>query len=413
MQGAKEMSPSRYLDPKALWELERRLKEKEFQTLCLELFPDPEPPVSALGLFPEFGEQLEALVAALTAEFRKKLKQSLYAFLIKASNKLENPQNSFHVGPLCLTGPLPKPKEFKPALVKVLGQMTNNTPRVHVRSEDAITLVLAELGVTSKNCPWPMRGKPSVRRNIGYAYRNSKEGYKNSNPLFAHSTDSGKWALNELGAKEAAKFNPGGSVPNGAMPAPPLRSTRPISPSNRTLWWLEEQGPKFIEDLKAFAAARFTGTDRLNKIDALVQVFLTELLVEDKIGNYYDRNRKWPTQTNVLGWWQRHSITMELRAGSKEAPLDFTGGDLENEMVKQLDSDAFLKTVVEKLNSVPDGDAYQQIMRGLSDSGARDQLLQELEIPDSTMEEVTKRLKAGIEGLQAEDRDLVLKVNSD
>lgn len=340
---------------------------------------------------------------------------------------------------------LPKPKEFKPALVKVLGQMTNNTPKVYVRSEDAIERVLAELGIPVDGCPWTMRGKPSVHRNIGYAYRNSKEGYKASNPFFVASTDSGKWALNDLGAQEAAKYNPGGSVPSGVVSEPVMRSNKPISPEdNRTLRWLNEQGTQFVEELKAFAAPRFPRSVQLSKIEDHVQTFLLELIAEDKIGGYHDRNGKWPKQTNVLSWWQRNSITSQLRAEGKEPvcmanhgamtdsrrkaaekgdtswaktpvgtpkvytgtsdnpSLEFIGGDLEDEMVKQLDSDSFLETVGRKLDEFPDGDVYQQIMRGLSDGGTHCEILQELALPDGTMEEAMIHIRTSAERAQRE-----------
>lgn len=229
----------------------------------------------------------------------------------------------------------PKPKQFKEALLKILGQKTCNTEDVWVLSDEVIVPVLKEVGIDPDNSPWPINsyndpetGKrviQTLRRNITYAYRNSKEGYlKEGEALFRSSGKSRAWALTEYGARLAETYNP--LTTEEINKKEELKSNNDMdkifyevipSEENRTIQWINEQGPELLDKLVKHSA-RFGISRTIGILEDHTNEFLCDLIKTDKIGRWSDRkNGQAPTLGHIKGWLTNH-ISDQLEKNARE-----------------------------------------------------------------------------------------------
>lgn len=335
--------------------------------------------------------------------------------------------------------PLPKAKTFLPALLKVMGQLTGCTPRVPVPSKAVYPLVLRELGIDPDNCPWRLKGKPSLHRNISYAYRNAKEDYPGKKTYFTKTADAGMWGLTEEGVVEATKYQQGEIL----LPPPPkVRSPE----TNQTMRWLSRLGEPFRQELIAFATYRFPRSAGLSKIEDHVSTFLLDLIDKDKIGSYMDRHGRLPTTVNVLNWWLKNSITSQLRRDGREPvcitnqgassetvrnakemgetkwavipigipeiylaghgeellPQEFFGGDLEKEVTSSMDIDLLLKTVEQKLEGFPDDSICREVFQEIKTGCGPREAQRGLQLSTATMASAMRHIRASTLKAQGE-----------
>lgn len=238
-----------------------------------------------------------------------------------------------------LFGDLPKPKEFVPALLKVMGQLTNNTAGVWINYDLVLEPVMKLVGINPKCSPWPIRGKEpsSVVRNITYAYRNNKVGYRKNKPLFKRTEVSRVWALTEEGARRARLYNPRGSKKLPSLQKKkihkhkdPEKVLHPIIPKdkNRSSKWMKKfqlENPNFHKELTYFASRKFSISHRIGLIEDHVNEFLCDLVAKDKVGRYYDSNNIWPKMGHIKGWMYNHIVSQIRKNGTEPVCMSLHG----------------------------------------------------------------------------------------
>ena len=235
-----------------------------------------------------------------------------------------------------LYGELPKPKEFVPALLKVLGQLTNNTADKWVNYNVVLEPVIRLVGIDPDDCPWPLRGKDpsSVARNITYAYRNNKEGYRSVNALFKKTEVSKVWALTDYGVQQAKLYNPDGASKLDSLEQEDILvsedATKVLYPilapgENRSSLWIIEQGANLSKDLVSYASRRFSISYNIGLIEDHVNEFLCELVEKDKIGRFFDRHGLWPEIGEIKGWMTRNIITQIRKNGREPVCMSLHG----------------------------------------------------------------------------------------
>lgn len=76
----------------------------------------------------------------------------------------------------------PTAKHFFDPLIKVLGMLTKFEHGVGIPAEDALDLVLEEVGISPATSPWPLVGSNplGLYRIIGFAHRNQREDIKSA-----------------------------------------------------------------------------------------------------------------------------------------------------------------------------------------------------------------------------------------
>jgi hypothetical protein len=225
---------------------------------------------------------------------------------------------------------MPKPKSFKRAVLKVLGKVTGHDSSIWVLADDVIDLVLQEVGIDPSNSPWPVyhsddegRSYQTLKRNVTYAYRNSKEGYNNDTKALFRATEKPRaWALTDIGARKSEVFTSDlkGEMPesiNMATDIDELFDEEILPENNRTLAWVQERGEKLrLQLLKAAEKFRISKANGL--LEDHVHEFLFDMIRRDKIGKWSDRrDGKMPTLSHVKSWLSNH-ITDQLENSAKE-----------------------------------------------------------------------------------------------
>lgn len=224
---------------------------------------------------------------------------------------------------------IPKPRMFRKALIKVLGYLTNHNSSMWVLAEDeVIDLVLKEVGIDPLNSPWPVYNSDddsyqSLKRNITYAYRNSKEGYNQEDKAVFRATEKPKaWALTDLGSKISKEFNQqlASVVPaeiKVSEDVDTLFDEDILPENNRTLRWINEKGEVLRVKLLKYAE-RFRISHANGLLEDHVHEFLFDMIRRDKIGKWSDRREgKMPSLSHVKNWLGNH-ITDQLENSAKE-----------------------------------------------------------------------------------------------
>jgi hypothetical protein len=150
---------------------------------------------------------------------------------------------------------LPTATTFFNHVVVALGHLTGFRPHVYINHREVELLVLKQAQIDPHNCPWPLTGKPSLNRNIGFAHRNQRAGYTKSKTPLTELGDRGLWGLTEAGVKKAQSLVPQ-EMPKAARFEEPLLSV---------LGRLTDYGKRFVpfEGVKE-AVLRAVGIDPSN-----------------------------------------------------------------------------------------------------------------------------------------------------
>lgn len=173
---------------------------------------------------------------------------------------------------------MPTATTFFDHVIAVLGHLTGFRPHVFVDHKVVIDRVLERAQVDRSR--WPLVGRPSLSRNIGFAHRNQREGYSSREPL-TELGDRGLWGLTEAGVEKARSQVPQ-EMPKAARFTDPLLSV---------LGRLTEYGKRFVpfEGVKD-AVLKSVGIDPHNLPEGWV--LTTRTGVARRVTNIFRRLKK-------------------------------------------------------------------------------------------------------------------------